>query len=152
METVLLVILLVLAIILIGVVLIQRSEGGALGIGGPAGLMTARGSANLLTRVTAVLATLFILLSLTLAVITGGGRGPSSVMEAAQPPPPAAMEEKAPAGPQVPEAAGELLVIPQEGTESWRPEEAEEPKPPAVRRPRGEPGAPEPAPSVPAAQ
>jgi preprotein translocase subunit SecG len=53
---------------LVGVVLVQRSEGGGLGVGGsPAGLMSARGAANFLTRSTTVLATLFVTLSIILA-------------------------------------------------------------------------------------
>ena len=57
METIVLVIHLILAIALVGVVLLQRSEGGGLGIGGGGGgLMSVRGTANLLTRATGVLA------------------------------------------------------------------------------------------------
>jgi len=70
-----------LAIGLIGVILVQRSEGGALGIGGGGGagggmggFMTGRGTANLLTRTTAILAAAFICTSLALAVLSGGGR------------------------------------------------------------------------------
>jgi preprotein translocase subunit SecG len=55
---------------LVGVILIQRSEGGGLGVGGnPSGLMSARGAADLLTRTTAILATLFVLLSIVLAAL-----------------------------------------------------------------------------------
>lgn len=60
---------------MIGVVLIQRSEGGGLGIGSSQGMgafMTGRGTANLLTRTTAILATLFFGISLTLAIMTRG--------------------------------------------------------------------------------
>ena len=60
---------------LVGVVLMQRSEGGGLGIGGggsPGGLMSARGAANFLTRATAILATLFVVLSITLAAVAVG--------------------------------------------------------------------------------
>ncbi len=60
MQTVLLVIYLMVVVALIGVVLIQRSEGGGLGIGGGSGFMSARGTANALTRTTAILATLFL--------------------------------------------------------------------------------------------
>lgn len=61
-----------IAVALVGVILLQKSEGGALGIGGSAGgLMTARGAANLLTRSTTILAALFILTSLVLAVLAG---------------------------------------------------------------------------------
>ena len=55
---------------LVGVVLMQKSEGGGLGMGGsPSGLMSARGAANFLTRATGVLATLFVVLSIVLAAM-----------------------------------------------------------------------------------
>ena len=61
----------IVAAALVGVILVQRSEGGGLGVGGgsPAGLMSARGAANFLTRATTVLATLFVLLSIALAAL-----------------------------------------------------------------------------------
>jgi preprotein translocase subunit SecG len=59
-----------IAAALVGVILMQRSEGGGLGVGGnPNGLMSARGAGDLLTRSTAVLATLFVALSIVLAVM-----------------------------------------------------------------------------------
>src|SRR6478752_5779790 len=70
MATLLLIVHLVVTLALIGVVLLQRSEGGGLGVGssqGMGGFMTGRGTANLLTRTTAVLGTAFFALSLTLA-------------------------------------------------------------------------------------
>ncbi|HTI01440.1 MAG TPA: preprotein translocase subunit SecG [Acidisoma sp.] len=73
MFTVLLVIHVFVTLALIGVVLVQRSEGGGLGIGGGQGMgsfMTGRGTANLLTRTTAILATIFLALSLVLALMT----------------------------------------------------------------------------------
>ena len=84
MSAVVLVLHLFLAAALIGVVLIQRSEGGALGgLGGGnmGGIMTGRGTANLLTRVTAILAASFIATSLILALLAGGTRQPSSVLD-----------------------------------------------------------------------
>ena len=71
MQTVLLVIHLMLAIALIGTVLLQKSEGGALGMGGGgmSGFMTGRSTANLLTRTTAILAGLFFLTSVLLVVL-----------------------------------------------------------------------------------
>ena len=65
METVLIVIHLMVVLALVGVVLLQRSEGGGLGIGGGSGFMTARGAANALTRATAILAAAFFVTSLT---------------------------------------------------------------------------------------
>ena len=79
MQTVLLVIHLIIAVALIGVVLLQRSEGGALGIGGGGGggsLFSARGVGNTLTRTTAILAIIFFLTSISLTLLarhTGGG-------------------------------------------------------------------------------
>lgn len=58
------------AALLVGVILVQKSEGGGLGVGGsPSGLMSARGAANFLTRATSVLATLFVVLSIVLAAM-----------------------------------------------------------------------------------
>lgn len=74
MITVLLVVHALIAVALIVVVLLQRSEGGGLGIGssgGMGGFMTARGTANLLTRTTAVLAAAFMAMSLLLAILAG---------------------------------------------------------------------------------
>ena len=80
MEHVILVIHLLLAIGLVGVVLLQRSEGGGLGIGGGGsgggmgGFMTGRATADLLTRTTAILATLFMITSLVLAIMAAHDR------------------------------------------------------------------------------
>ena len=60
----------VIAAALVGVILIQKSEGGGLGVGGsPSGLMSARGAADFLTRTTTILATLFVVLSIALAAL-----------------------------------------------------------------------------------
>ncbi|MGI4951464.1 MAG: preprotein translocase subunit SecG [Janthinobacterium lividum] len=78
MTTVLLIIHLFVTLALIGVVLIQRSEGGGLGIGtsqGMGGFMSGRGTANLLTRSTAILGTMFFVLSLALALLNRGTVG-----------------------------------------------------------------------------
>jgi preprotein translocase subunit SecG len=78
MITVLLIIHVFVTLALIGVVLIQRSEGGGLGIGSSQGMgsfMSGRGTANLLTRTTAILATLFMVLSLALALLNRGTTG-----------------------------------------------------------------------------
>ena len=72
MFTFLLVVQTLVAAALVGGILMQRSEGGGLGVGGSsAGLMTARGAADFLTRATAILGGLFIFLSITLAAIAG---------------------------------------------------------------------------------
>ena len=70
METILLVIHALLALLLIIVVLIQRAEGGALGIGGGADGMSPRGTADALTRTTAIIATLFVITSISLTIIS----------------------------------------------------------------------------------
>lgn len=65
---------------LIGVVLLQRSEGGALGVGGGnTGFMTARGAGDLLTRITWILFSVFLIISLILTILTGRMGGNSSV-------------------------------------------------------------------------
>ena len=82
METVIIVIHLMVVLALVLVVLLQRSEGGALGIGGGSGgFMSSRGSANVLTRVTAILALAFFATSLTLAMLAGGGDRPASILQ-----------------------------------------------------------------------
>ena len=101
MIQVLLVIHLLLALALIGVVLLQRSEGGGLGIGGGggggggmSGFLTGRGTANLLTRTTAILATCFMISSLMLTILADGGSGGGSITDDI---PGAAPSEPAPA-------------------------------------------------------
>ena len=89
MTTVFLVIHVILAITLVILVLLQRSDGGALGgIGGGAsfgGVMSGRQSANFLTRTTAVLAACFMGTSLVLAVLASHTSQPTSVLDAASP-------------------------------------------------------------------
>jgi len=69
-----------IAVALIGVILMQRSEGGGLGVGGSSsGFMTARGAADFLTRSTSVLGGLFIVLSIVMAAIAGATRTPTKV-------------------------------------------------------------------------
>jgi preprotein translocase subunit SecG len=84
MENVLIVAYLLIVLALIAVILLQRSEGGALGIGGGGGgFMTARGSANLLTRTTAILATLFFATAIGLTILSEVNRGSSGILERA---------------------------------------------------------------------
>tara|TARA_Y100000816_G_scaffold146876_1_gene104224 strand:+ start:359 stop:673 length:315 start_codon:yes stop_codon:yes gene_type:complete len=70
MESVLLIIHALLAVVLIIVVLIQRAEGGALGIGGGNDGMSPRGSADILTRTTAIVAILFVITSISLTILS----------------------------------------------------------------------------------
>ncbi|MCZ6447481.1 MAG: preprotein translocase subunit SecG [Alphaproteobacteria bacterium] len=102
MTTIILTIHLFLALALVIAVLLQRSEGGALGIGGGGGggFMTGRAQANLLTRATAVLAAAFMATSLTLAILASQDRTPRSVLDQAVTPVPSA--PVAPARPAVP--------------------------------------------------
>ena len=85
METLVLTIHILIALGLVGSVLLQRSEGGGLGIGGGGGagggFMTARGTANLMTRVTAVLATCFFATSIILAIMAGAGTESVSIVD-----------------------------------------------------------------------
>lgn len=81
METVVIVVHLMIVLALVGVVLLQRSEGGGLGIGGGSGFMAARGAANALTRATAILAIAFFATSLTLSVIARYGERPIDILD-----------------------------------------------------------------------
>lgn len=87
MQTVLIVVHLIIVLALIGVVLLQRSEGGlglgGGGSGGVSGFMTGRGQANALTRATAILAALFFLTSMVLAIMSHRGGAPRSIFEGA---------------------------------------------------------------------
>jgi preprotein translocase subunit SecG len=118
LNTVLLIIHLFVTLALIAVVLIQRSEGGGLGIGSSQGMgsfMSGRGTANLLTRATAILAALLMTLSLVLALLNHGTTGvghsildtPPPVSTPAQPETPALGTQPAtpasPAQPAVPQ-------------------------------------------------
>ena len=83
MQTVLIVFHLMVVIALVATVLLQRSEGGALGVGGGGGFMTGRGQANALTRATAILGTLFFVTSLGLTLLAHFNRGPKSIIDTA---------------------------------------------------------------------
>ena len=97
MQHVVIVIHLMLVLALIGVVLLQRSEGGGLGIGSTGGFMTSRGTANVLTRATAILAGLFFVTSLMLSILAGMNRKPTSILQGGQ---------SAPTAPGVPSPLG----------------------------------------------
>lgn len=113
MVEVLLVVHILLALALIGVVLLQRSEGGGLGIGGGGGggggmggFLTGRGTANLLTRTTAILAAGFMTTSILLTILAGSDQ-PSSILdtlpsETQEPAAPAAPAPVEPSEPTVP--------------------------------------------------
>ena len=90
------------AIVLVGVVLLQRSEGGALGIGGGgmSGFLAGRATANLLTRATAILATVFIITSLALGKLAAMQRvTPPIIMEQPSPAPDTSSVPQSPTAP-----------------------------------------------------
>lgn len=83
LQTILLVAMILISVTLAGVILIQRSEGGALGMGGgPSGFMTARGAGNLLTKTTWVLAILFFLCAIGLTILGNVERSNRSIVDA----------------------------------------------------------------------
>tara|TARA_A100001015_G_scaffold97654_1_gene108438 strand:- start:1999 stop:2301 length:303 start_codon:yes stop_codon:yes gene_type:complete len=97
MENILLVINIILAVLLVGVVLMQKSEGGALGIGvSQENFMFSRSAGNLFTKATAVIATLFIICSLCLTIVSRGELEPTtSVIDK--------LEENSDEAPKIPE-------------------------------------------------
>lgn len=109
MIHVLTVIHILVTIAMIGVILIQRSEGGGLGIGGGGGsgggmggFMTGRSTANILTRATAILAAIFVVSSLGLTILATGGGASRSIMDAPLSTPTTAPTPAAPAAPSAP--------------------------------------------------
>ncbi|MDB2407592.1 preprotein translocase subunit SecG [Jannaschia sp.] len=92
METVLLLVHLIIAVGLIGVVLLQRSEGGGLGMGGGGGAMTGRAAATAMTKVTWVLGILFLANSVLLTVLAAQGAAGNSVLDGLLPPDTGAVE------------------------------------------------------------
>lgn len=103
MQTILIVIHLMVVLALVGVVLLQRSEGGGLGIGGGSGFMTARGAANALTRATGMLAIAFFATSLSLSILARYGEQPIDIIDRIEQPGPGA-----PSDPAQPPAGGVL--------------------------------------------
>jgi preprotein translocase subunit SecG len=81
MQTVTIVVHLMIVLAMIGVVLLQKSEGGGLGIGSTGGFLSSRGTANVLTRTTAALAAIFFATSLFLSLLAGWERKPRSVIQ-----------------------------------------------------------------------
>ena len=83
LQTILLVAMILISVALTAVILLQRSEGGALGMGGgPSGFMTARGAGNLLTRATSILAIAFFVCAIGLTIAGNFARGSRSVIDA----------------------------------------------------------------------
>jgi len=113
MSTVLLLIHIMVALAMVGVVLLQRSEGGALGIGGGGGFMTGRSAGNALTKTTAILAACFFATSLVLSILAGQHGGAPSILSPGDggglaplqmPSSPAPAAPGAPAAPPAPQA------------------------------------------------
>ncbi|SIS39658.1 preprotein translocase subunit SecG [Insolitispirillum peregrinum] len=105
MITVVLVIHLLISLALVGTILLQRSEGGALGIGGGGGgLVSGRAAGNLLTRATAILATAFFVTSLVLAIMANQRSSAPSIVDGVAPAAtaPAATGPAEPAAPAAP--------------------------------------------------
>lgn len=104
MQAIILVVHLLLALLLVGVVLLQRSEGGLGGLGGSGpgggmgGLIGGRTAANLLTRATGVLAGSFFATSIVLAILAGANTGPVSIIQEA----PSATQQPVPTRPHQP--------------------------------------------------
>ena len=97
MENLILVLNIILAIILVIVILLQKSEGGALGIGASQeSFITSRSAGNILTKITAIIATLFIITSISLTIIAKKTISTSSVLEKVE-------EKQDPSEPQIPE-------------------------------------------------
>ncbi len=135
MIKVLLVLHVFVTIALIGVVLIQRSEGGGLGLGGGQGMgsfMTGRGTANLLTRTTAVLGTAFFALSLALALLYKGGAQNSN---AAILNIPASQQPAAPTAPAAPVTPQSLPQTPADALPATQAPATANPATPAVPGP-----------------
>jgi preprotein translocase subunit SecG len=160
METVIIVIHLMIVLALVGVILIQRSEGGGLGIGGGSGFMTARGAANALTRATAILAAAFFVTALGLSILARYGGQPGDILDRAPAP-----QANAPAQAVPPVAApanggGGQGVLDQLGAAPSAPTQPAPPSggandaaPVTQTAPAGEPAAPQPTtPQVPTAQ
>src|SRR5580658_5063476 len=103
MQSVLIVIHILIVVALIAVVLLQRSEGGALGAGGGTGsFMTGRGQANVLSRATAILGAMFFATALLMSILSSWSRAPHSILETSGAPAPAPAAP-APAAPAAPE-------------------------------------------------
>ena len=125
MQTVVIVIHLMIVAVMIGMVLLQKSEGGGLGMGGGAGFMSSRGTANLLSRTTAILAAGFFITSLFLSWLASYNRAPTSIIA------PAAQTQ--PAGgatPIAPPTSGGILDSLKKADEQQKPAEPAAPQAP----------------------
>jgi preprotein translocase subunit SecG len=131
MQTVLIVTHLIIVLALVGVVLLQRSEGGGLGMGGGGsggvqGFMSGRGQANALTRATAILAAMFFCTSIALSVLASYGRQKGSILDGAARP--GVTQPAVPTSPSPPSAGGGVL---DQLRQLEQPAGAQPPRPPA---------------------
>ncbi|MBA2466744.1 MAG: preprotein translocase subunit SecG [Sphingomonas sp.] len=125
MFTFLLILQTVIAASLVAVILMQRSEGGGLGVGGSSsGLMTARGASDFLTRSTSILGGLFVALSIVLAAVAGVSRGPAQVDTSLA-------NSVAPAAPVAPPAAAPGAPLAGQAGDTAAPTTANQAAPPA---------------------
>ena len=115
MQTVIIIIHLMIVLAMTGLVLLQKSEGGGLGMGGGGGggFLSTRGTSNMLSRSTAILAAIFFATSLLLSILAGLDRKPRSILEGGQPSGPVSpvtprsgtpVPAPAPATPQAPQS------------------------------------------------
>ena len=103
MQTVIILVHLMIVLAMVGLVLLQKSEGGGLGMGGGGGgFLSSRGTANVLTRATAILAGLFFVTSLFLSILASYERKPRSILDSGSTP-------AAPSAPAIPGAGGGVL-------------------------------------------
>jgi preprotein translocase subunit SecG len=98
MQTVVILIHLMIVLAMVGLVLLQKSEGGGLGMGGggAGGFLSSRGTSNVLTRTTAILAALFFVTSLILSILAGMQRKPASILGGGTPAAPSAPSAPSP--------------------------------------------------------
>jgi preprotein translocase subunit SecG len=133
MQTVVVVVHLMIVIAMIGFVLLQKSEGGGLGVGSTGGFLTSRGTANVLTRATAILAALFFLTSLSLSIIAGMDRKPRSIINTSTP-----ASQQQPGAPPAPlgEGGGVLDALRKQGQQQAPAAPATQPEAPAPSGPQ----------------
>src|SRR5262249_15325237 len=98
MQQFIIVVHLMIVLAMIGVVLLQKSEGGGLGIGSTGGFLSSRGTSNVLTRTTGMLAGAFFATSLILSILAGFHRNPTSIIQSGGGSSPSAPAQGAPAG------------------------------------------------------
>ncbi len=130
MQTVVILIHLMIVLAMVGLVLIQKSEGGGLGMGGGSGggFMSNRGTANVLTRATGILAAMFFATSLFLSILASYERKPRSILDSGSNP-------AAPSAPAIPGAGGGVLNQLGGGTPQSTPAAPPAPSGPQLPRP-----------------